>query len=380
MLIMFNQSTPEPERADADDPRKDFLRPAFLSNTTAYLFVILIIFILLLPKIFTNYDLVSREDSYEIMPRNFGEYAFLKDEVFNKKEDIDILFIGTSITWNAVDTPQVQAALSQKLGRKARVLTLGYYFSGLDVSYTLLRDILERRRVRMIVFSIPRDEEISEEGPSLPGCKFLRYKDSAEILEKLPLESKISLYACNTLRTPHDLLNMVREDKTPPSSIAKNLGANKEYLGMDRDPKTFVRFTPPPPVFSGEELIYTDSNKTSFRFLNEKPSEHQNYYLREIFNLAGKKDVPLIMLNIPQYAERRKETVLETQNWSENYKPETPMIGIPPGKLFEGLSEDGIEKLYCDDDHFNVNGTEYFTKAILPGILKVYEKAETENF
>ncbi|NJM53664.1 MAG: hypothetical protein HC846_09915 [Blastocatellia bacterium] len=77
-----------------------------------------------------------------------GEYSFIKEEIFNKNEDIDILFLGGSIIWNAIDTPYVQKALSEKLGRPAKVVTFGFYFSSFDIPYTLVRDLLEKRRVK----------------------------------------------------------------------------------------------------------------------------------------------------------------------------------------------------------------------------------------
>jgi hypothetical protein len=51
-----------------------------------------------------------------------------------------------------------------------------------------------------------------------------------------------------------------------------------------------------------------------------------------------------------------------------------PMLGVPNSKLFKGLKPSEVDALYYDD-HLNVNGMEYYTRAILPGVLELYEKA-----
>lgn len=356
----------------------EFLRPAFKSNAQALWFLILIILSLALPKIINNTNLISRSNSYEIMPETQGAYLFIKDEIFNKKEDIDILFIGGSVIWDAIDTPQVQKTLSEKLGRPANVVTFGFNFNSIDIPYTQLRDLLERRRVRLVVFSIPR--LISTTGPSTLAYKFLRYDENKDVVDGLSLESKISLYACNVLRSPRDLLTIVRQNPSMVSPYSKNLGAFKREEGMTHNPEAFERFTPTSPVFSSSDLIYSSTTKANFRFKDEQLSIHQNHYLEKLIELLKEKEVPLVMLNVPQHSEKNSDKAIELQDWSKRFGMGIPLIGIPPTVLFKGLSEKEVEKLHSDREHFNMNGNEYFTRTILPAILEVYEKHATKNF
>ena len=356
----------------------EFLRPAFKSNVTAVWFLVLIVFALLLPKIISSTGQLSRRNAYEILPERLGAYSFMSDEVFEKTEDLDILFVGTSIVWNAIDTPQVRQGLSEVLGRPARAVTFGYSFASMDTSYALLRDVLQRRRVGLVVLSIPR--LTYTEGPSPTACKFLRYGSDSDVFKGLPLESKISLYACDVLRSPRDLLTLTRPNSRSRSLYTDTLGAFKRKVGMGEDPRTFERFAPEPPSLAGADMIYSDSTRELFDFTEQPIPEYQTYHLDRIIELLRKNGVPFAILNIPQYSERKNNKIVELRDWRTRFGADTPLIGIPPRALFSGLSEAEVEKLHGDHEHLNLNGCEFYTRAILPAILDVHSKHATKTF
>ena len=357
---------------------RKILRPAFESNAEAWCFLALVVLALALPVLITESGLISRQNSYEIMPENQGAFSFVKNETFENTEDIDILFVGSSVTFGSIDAPQIQQALSGVLGRPARVMTFGHYFNTVDIAYMQIRDLLERKRVRQIVFSIPRVPYT--EGPSPTAYKFIRYSDDGELFDKLSLKSKISLYACTVLRSPHDLLTIIRPNLSKPSPFAENLGADKANLGMGRDIDKFVRFTPTSPSISGRELIYAPETQERFHFTDEEITNHQNLYLEKLIELLERKNVPLMIINIPQYTEIHNTKIVELKDWSKHFGKPIPIVGVPPTVLFAGLSDKEIESLYYDEIHFNANGNEFFTRTILPAILEIYEKNETKNY
>lgn len=356
---------------------KEIVPPAFASNGQALCFLALVVFILILPWIITKSGLISRYESYEVMPENMGAYSFIKDEIFNKQEDIDILFAGASTIFEGIDTPQVQKALSNLLGRPAQAVTFGYYHNSIDVTYMQIRDLLERRRVRFLVLAIPRMP--FPDGPSKPTPRFIRYSDDRELFEGLPVKSKVSFYACSVLRTPRDLLTIVRPNLSIPSPFAKDLGADKKDFGDAGDPSKFKRITPPAPLIPAAEMIYSSATAEKFQFTNEELTNYQNHYLEKLVELLKRNKVPLMMINIPQSAESNSPKIIERQDWSK-FDREIAMVGIPPAVLFAGLSEEDIKKLYYDKNHFNTNGNEFFTRTILPAILEVYQKNATKTY
>ena len=355
-----------------------FLRPAFATRAQIIAFIVLVAAALALPEFIFRSGRLAPENSYEVMPERLGSYSYIKSQIFEEKEEIDVLFLGSSILWNAVDAPQVQRALSEKLGRPAVVRTFGFNFNSLDIPYTMLRDVLERRRVKMVILSIPRLPYT--DGPSTTAYRFLRYGEDEELTDSLPADSRLSLYGSAVLRSPRDLVSMVRKNRSLASEYAENLGANKELLGMYREPKNFVRFAPSPSLKTASELFYGEAGRPNFHFTNEEIPSHQNEYLDAIVTMLRTRQIPLVMLNIPQYSERDSEKAPERFDWAERFGMPVPLIGISPPELFAGLTADEIEKLHCDREHFNLNGNEYFTAAVMPAILEAYEKNAIKTY
>ncbi len=354
----------------------DTLRPAFASNITAFCFLALVAFALALPFLITETGLITRRDSYGIMPEKSQPYSFLENEVFDNKEDIDLLFLGSSIMWTAIDTPQVQKALSDSLGRPARVITFGHSFNSIDTSYMQLRDVLEQKRVRMVVFSVPRIPYT--DSPSMTGCKFLRYNENRDVVDKLSLKYRASLYACGILRSPHDLLTLIRKNRSSLTPYTADLGALRVELGWGANPATFEKFNPPPPSIPANNLIYSPDTREQYEFINDEITLYQYHYIQKLAEMLESRQIPLIMVNIPQHSERHNTKIIERRNWSESLNMDIPLVGIPPATLFAGLSDEEIKRLYYDE-HTNVNGSEFFTRAVLPAILKIYDEHAAKN-
>jgi hypothetical protein len=363
---------------DKDRSDESFLRPAFSTNRQISAFVTLMILILLLPALITLSGKVSRRDSYDLMSEEHGAYSFIASEIFDNKDDIDILFIGSSIQWNAVDTSQVEQALSDSLGRPARVVSFGFNFNGIDVPYFMLRDTLAHKRVRLVIFSIPRLP--FNDGPNATAFKFLRYNEYKDASADLPFKYKAASYAAGILRSPSDLITALRKNRIPDSKLAPALGANKEKMGMGRDPSKFVEFSPQPPVVSPNELIFSGDTAGNFQFTDDDLPTYQENYLRELISLLKKENVPLSIINVPQYNERSNTKVFERFNWTTKFGENIPLIGIAPAQLFQDLTPDEVERLHCDPYHFNANGNAYFTHAVLPAIIQVYDRHANKTF
>lgn len=353
------------------------LRRAFGSSRQAFSFLMLMSVTLLLPEIISQSGLIDRRHSYEIMTENHGAYSFVAREIFDNREDIDVLFLGSSILFSGVDTPKVQQALTAEHGRPVRAVTFGHYFNSIDVLYMQLRDVLSRKRVRMVVLSIPRVPYT--DGPSTTGCRFIRYSDVDEIVEQLPLKYQASLYGCGLLRAPRDLLTMIRKNRISPSSFSEGLGMDEAEIGLGRDPRTFSKFSPVSPSIPADDMFYSRNTEHQFKFTGEEIPYYQDLYLKRLIDICRRNGVPVVILNIPQFTEWHSETVVERKNWQVEFGGDLPIIGIRPSVLFAGLSDDELDKLRFDDAHLNANGREYFTRAVLPAILEVYRKNVTKD-
>lgn len=359
---------------DASSPSfgNDTIAPAFSSFNQAIFFLSIVIFALSLPILVDITGLIGREQSYEIMPERHGGFSFARKEIFESKKEIDLVFVGSSVLFSGIDTPQVRQRLSAELGREAHVVTFGHYFNSMDITYMQVKDLLEHKRPRMVALSIPRISYT--DGPSALAYKFIRYSESRSVLSELPYRYRASLYACSVLRSPHDLLSMIRRNRHRSSEWDENLGADKFQAAMGRDIGKFVQFHPKTPEISEYDLVYSSSTADRFEFLNDPIGDYQEHYFEKIIELLRAENVPIMIINIPQYTERHSSRIFERENWNTKFQTPIPLVGIQPSVLFSGLSDEEIELLYFDDSHFNVNGNEYFTAAILPGILKAYKE------
>ena len=366
------------QQKNETSPSVDLVSPAFVSKRQQIWFLALLVCILILPQVITWSGTVSRRNSYEIMPENQGAYSFVMKEVFDNTEDIDILFLGSSILFNGVDTPQVQKELSLKLGRPARVVTFGHYFNSIDILHMQVRDLLERKRVRLVVMSIPRMPY--NDGPSTTAHRFFRYSDDKETFDELPFKYQAVLYSSAILRTPKDLLTLVRPNGSTPSDFAQDLGADKSALGMGRDPLTFERYAPASPQIKYSDLIYSDDSREKFRFTGDPIPFYQNVHFDKLIDQLRQHHTSVMMLNIPQYSERHSDKIVERDDWAKRFQMDIPLVGVPPATLFAGLNEEEIEKLHFDEEHLNLNGNEFFTRTVLPAILMVYETHASKTF
>ncbi|MGA2248222.1 MAG: hypothetical protein ABSH48_24830, partial [Verrucomicrobiota bacterium] len=134
---------------------------------------------LVLPAVMGKNWLPPREAVYNSIWWESGEFPWIRQQVFEKTGDIDIAFIGASRITAAFDTPMVQEQLSKHLGRPATVLTLGWGGGGYDQLYFVAHDLLEHRKVKVLVFD---DVYNRADQPHVLAPRLFRLADNLEAL------------------------------------------------------------------------------------------------------------------------------------------------------------------------------------------------------
>src|SRR5262249_10887463 len=129
------------------------MRPAFSSTKQAAAFALLLLVLLALPALMGKSLLPPRAEIYTSTPPELGPYDHLYRQIFKETNDIDIVFMGASRMLHDLDTPQIQKDLSRKLGRDAVVMTLAWDWAGFDADYFIAHDLLQHRKVKMLVFT-----------------------------------------------------------------------------------------------------------------------------------------------------------------------------------------------------------------------------------
>jgi hypothetical protein len=358
------------------------LRPAFDSYFQALGFVVLVVVLLFSPILLAHLHPQSRQHVYLDMREGDGGFSFVEREIYETKDDIDIVFAGPSTIWLGINSLMVQQALTQKLGRQARVVTFGSTGASIDVQYTQLRDTLEHKKVGMVVTSVPRTTNADNpawvffDGPSPQGFRFLSYTDPPEP-DGLPLRYRAMLYAGYVLRTPRFFLDWLRPTRTRPSPYISTQGTQIAFAGLAGEP--YSEYRAPLPELPPDAFIYSPQNRNNFSFSGEGLPFFQTYYLHKFFELLKARGIRTVFVNIPEYQERGRTTALERACWPEILGSPSVLVGIPPTTLFGRMPRENVHKLYWDNLHLNRNGNEMFTRAITPVIVELYANRSLVN-
>jgi hypothetical protein len=360
------------------------MRPAFDSTRQAGFFALLLLTILILPATLGPFCLPSREQTYSQLWSQMGGYQFIQQEIFHEKSDLDILFIGSSRITYGIDTPYVQEELSKRLGRPAKVRTFGWGGSGSDHIYFVAKDLLEHRKVKVIVID---GDHPPYNTPQSFASHWFRIDDWSN-LEGLSWQSKAIYYFASVMGTPRNLAALISpylpaDAKSRPKipwagadsierlgSIAKFLGFSPDYF---HEHEPFIEFQPPLQNQASFCQAYTPQTKASFDFSGANIPPLQLTFFRKLAQLSQQHDCKLVVIHIPIFDERHSSVISNPVFWPDTLHADTTMVGIPPSVLFQNLSEEDIRKLFGDPFHFNKNGQEFFTSIVTPILLDIYE-------
>jgi hypothetical protein len=353
---------------------RDVMDPPFSTGRQALGFALVLLVLLLLPVGLSKMRLVSRQQVYRAVPNEWGAFPYIHKQIFEEKSGIDILILGTSLLYQAIDAPYLKQQLSRSLGREATVVTFGTNWRCESLNYLLLRDVLKRRKVGLLVFSMPVDYQ-NDELPHVESFRWFLYGEDDASLDGLPPRDRLTFHAETVLGAPRHVLSLIRSDRVVEHRYDAELGASKIEKGIR--PARFIRFTPAPPKLPAHSMIYSPDTSASFRFTGQALNSYQVHYLRLIVKLLKRYGVPVTLIRVPLWTERHSNVVEERMPWSEVFGMPMTLIGVPPARLFQGLKNREIDLLFYNDydfpnHHLNRNGNEYFTRVIAPAILKTY--------
>ena len=363
------------------------MRPAFSSTKQAAAFALLLLAILFLPVVMGKNLLPPREEIYTFQGNGIGPWPWIRQQIYEETNDIDIAFIGSSRLLHDIDTPYVQAKLSQQLGRQAVVRSICWGGAGYEMLYLIAGDLLEHRRVKMIVFYDEDGEKFRN--PSIP--LFFRWGDNSESLNGLPSKDRMVFYFAALIEIPRNLLALTRPEipadvfSAQPNNFettdlapdpATRLGSVSARRGFNPDFATASPFQPHAPYANGAAAnvsVYSESEKNKWSFEKKTLPAWQTHFARKFTALAQDHGCKLVMLHIPILDEKRSPRILEREFWPSFLNSNLTMMGIPETTLFAGLTDNEIESLYFDPNHFNQNGQEFLAPIITPTLILLYE-------
>ena len=360
------------------------MRPAFSSTRQAAAFAITIAIALLLPAVIGRTHLLDRRDVYPSNAQKYGSFPYIQQTIFDRTGDLDMVFIGSSHIWTAINTPYVQKQFSQKLARDAQVQSLGWPWPGFDSLYFIARDLLEHRRVRVMVIS---DEGIAPEDAHVRSMSWFRIGENSDALQGLPPKFQAELYGQAMLGAPRHLLSAARpnllEDplhcrpnfwnsyyRAP--NIAENLGSLRAQLAFGSRYAAFTPYEAHSKATSADVVLYSDATRETFKITGPPTQPYQLHFARKLAQLCQQHGTRLIMLHTPHYSEREEPQIPERVAWAKELAAPIDLVGIAPAVLFSGIPADDVQKLFYENGHLNQNGQELFTPLVTPKLLELY--------
>jgi hypothetical protein len=361
------------------------MRPAFSSAKQAAAFALLLCVVLLLPVILKGRLLPAREQNYLLQGWDtMGNFPYLHQQIFQEKTDIDIAFVGSSKIWGGIDAAYVQEKLSGELGRPAVVRTIAWGGGGYDAFYFAVRDLLQNRRVKMLVFD---DVYQIKNLPHQFARRWFRFSEDGEDLIGFPMHIQLDYYFSAILGTPRNLLSSLRFEIPADVAITNNniwgeeccltnrLGSVGVQLGFTpstaftHDHQAFESFIPTIESQPPSAQIFSEKSKAMFQLVNFPPPAWQSHFAKKVVALAASKKTRCIMLHIPVLADVGQSRIIDHAFWQDT---EVTLMGIQPDNFFHELKEDKLKKFFYDPVHMNQNGQRYFTSLITPTLLNLY--------
>jgi hypothetical protein len=359
---------------------------AFDSTKQAAAFALLLLFLLAAPWLAGKRFLPPREQAYASDGWDAGPYPWMQKQIFHETNDIDIGFMGSSrIDW-AVDTPYVQQKLDERLGRKTVVRSICWTGGGFDALTIAARDLLKRRHVKILVFEDESDKTLPFGG----AVNWYRFGDDAAMLSDLQFRYKSYYYFAATVGMQRNFLELLAPNLPEETNTAipnfyeinwnaanpeSRLGAVLAQVGFRDYDKvdTFVPYLPKTGLTPSDVCIYTSTTASKFAFSDRSLPAWQIYFLRQFALEAKNHGCQLVLLHVPVMEEKRSLEIAESAYWPAVLRTDVAMMGIPTGRLFAGLSEGEIKRLFANGRHLNQNGLKYFTPLIVPALFQLYE-------
>lgn len=340
--------------------------PAFSRRYQAICFILFSVLPLLAP--FVMPTVLPARSRYEAIPWGLGDYTFMREEIFDASGPIDVLFLGTSSVWAGINPGVVREALGRRLRHEPTVLNFGADFYGHESAYFLLRDTLERRRVRLVVLGVPSSGTFA---PHVVTPYLVDVHRDATLLRSLPLAERPAYYAAAVLATPRQLLSLVRPNRgllafEQAKHEIGRAGGGQHYDTRDPDaPGPDTDEQAASHVDGAADALLSSDNP---RIRRTASSPHQEIILRAIAALCAREGAQLVLVRVPLQDDDVRTVELPGSDFLDG-----TLRVIAPASQFLSGSPPERAPFYRNAGHLNYRGSVRFTGDLVPALLAAYD-------
>ena len=343
----------------------------FTGNRQAVAFACLLGLCLVLPLLSAVVRDGRRERLYDQVPTTGGPYRFIEQQLFQERGDLDVVAVGGSYVWAGLDPLVVEQELGRVLRRPAVAINLASNWHGEDFSFHVVRDLLERRKVKMLVLSLSLPYAASPH-PHPLARHWITLADVPVLDPRISVIYRLQLIGATLIGAPRQLLSLARPNLRGQDRYDSTHGAGLFRIGFGGAP--FEPFRPPPPRLSAPEVLYP-GGRAAVRFTGDPLPSNEAYYLARLAELARRHGITTAIVHMPFYfgdGVALADTVEERQDWTQVFGPGSAFVASPPARLFRGFAPPDLTRFFSDT-HLNANGAEFFTGAIAPALAAIYD-------
>lgn len=353
------------------------IAPVFTYRWQAIIFFPILAFFLALPfvdkPVWMERAILYRSIEMASNHRNNIFYDILTGE-----SDIDILFLGSSTLSAAINPLIVRAALRSLTGKENTVYTVYHPKAGFDFDYIILKDILQNRRVKLLVWDgvrTPKTDNALYHHATPYVWDYNMHKDLARLLDSDPID----VYLYSVMTGPKLLFSpLLYLGKAIPEEGEDFLCDKTYYLGAclrSSASQASIHYPAPPHLDMKRLLHFRGNDLEDLR--DTKSYRSMDYELmKKILELAKEHNTAVALMVAP--INNESDHAISVQSIDQNAPGwDLPIIGAT---LFNVLNTTDIkvEDFFQEDKiHMMFNATNYYTEMLLPAIVKLYNEAIT---
>lgn len=263
---------------------------------------------------------------------NRGEYVHSR--IFENQTRIDIAFIGTSHTLNAIQDSSLEASLNVTIEEPLHLANLSYCWQGLNTQYIIVKDLLENKSPKLIIFEVREWEDNSNH-------KIFPYIADANDIRQQPYLYKLSCFSNIYVSAVARFNYFKHRDQYEDSIgfISDNYGyeSNQELADSNSLLLNYQR----------QQINYAGPDGIK---LDDQMKNYDRYYFNKMMNICKEKNVKVCFLYLPSFGD--------VMNKPLNHELYTPFgeIYIPPKEIRDN------KNYWANTSHLNNEGAIQLTK------------------
>jgi hypothetical protein len=371
------------DEADADiKGRPPIVRAPFRKPSHALLAMAFIAGVTLAPTVLERVSPADPARVYQGVPANYA-YHLIGDEIATPG-DVDVLIVGASDSWTALDPRIIREHLEERYGRPMRVLNLSTNWPGEERNAQVVHDMLQDHNVHLLLMPETSGYQTA------PHELAHHWWRGALPTKDLPPANRAQLYVMSVVGLPRQLWARFQSPETAPLTDTYRyyydaqrtiFGFNDAQTGwlshLETDAskrRPYESIDAPAPVVSDDDVFYSGEPDRYFEVRAPSYTPLQTVFTLMARDMVRAQGGVFATFSIPthfQGAELERAWLHEHAGVERDW----PTIGLSMTNLFPGMTFDEMLSYYGNESHLNSSGARAYTRALLPAIERLYAEA-----